>query len=34
VEKESDALSKKKKKHVVHRERGTMKVGGLDEGNA
>jgi hypothetical protein len=30
--KESDALSKKKK-HNVQRERGTMKLGGLDRGN-
>jgi len=32
MEKKSDDLSKKIK-FDVHRERGTMKLGGLDEGN-
>jgi hypothetical protein len=32
MEKESDALSKKKK-HDVYRERGTIKLGVLDKGN-
>jgi hypothetical protein len=32
MESESDALTKKKK-HDVHRERETMKLGGLDKGN-